>query len=668
MSFSEALHICQKGVSTIAELQKLKHILQPSIERPLSSILTSENARQLIYAAISSQNTPALQLVHASIYSSYSPTSAKETYLSFAIQERSLNAALIFLDNEKDIIGATELHLNALAQDPGHNMTLSDLLIKDNAGHGVLEYAACANNLVLIKSMVSLVCNSKTIPEGVKEAFISAFPYLLKNSTLPCTDAATCLVLSPLGLKFPFKSCPIHSTSNLPTQSQQSTHNSSLPIQKDNTTQSSNLKQDKSSADEHRNNISTILDNLPQRQQSMMTTDIIDQLLKSNNYADYVKQLIDIFYTKDYSGSIHGTSFSASILYKYLSKIPTIPQLLKFYKSLLNSSYPNVCLHYLDFELYVLNPQSLIPSEMGLVKTYKGKPIYALHGIFSANLKYVPKKSLDSVVRLTGIEYNTRNIPWASHLSYTDWTKDSIRKCINWFLNSSPQTIDQECANQSLLTPVTNEYILSKLSSLTKSFNDNKIKMLSHTGNVNNTRGCTLYKHRSGMYIYRFHVDLDSPLPKFPQIQYKDNSHPKPLTTSSGKIVIFGKGIDAEVRTLTLLNINMAEMHEVQQFFAPFIPISNLASIAKPTPSCTEPYCVDHEIIKEHTTRRPLKDGHFHCGLYDALQLSFCVYSHLYQIVTPTLIQSENMSIYKNTNTYLKNMQVSDVAASNVEN
>lgn len=650
MSFSKALQLCQKETSSIVELQELRSILQSSTDSPLNSEITGDNVRQLIKTAISSRNLSALQLVHEVTCDRDPPISARETSLSFAIQERWLDAVLILLTSEKGIIGATDLHLNALAQDPGHCMMLTDLLVKDKAGYGVLEYAACARNLVLIKSMVSLILNSKAIPEGVSEAFISAFPQLAKDSTLPCTDAAICSVLSPLSLRIPVRSCHTHSASNLQSQSIQSTYNSSSPIETDNSAQPSNPKRGKSSTSELPNNIVTLLSNLPQCQQSVMTADIVDHLLKSNNYAAHVKTLINTLYGENYNGSINGTSFSASVLYRYLTEIPKVPQFLNFYTSLLSCTYPNFCLHYIDFELYVFTPKSAIPSEIGLVKTYKGRPVYALQGLFLADVTSIPKKNLDSVVKITGIEYDLKKKPWCNQLSYTDWTKDSVRSCINWFLTSSPQALDQECAAKSILAPVTDEYILSKLSVLVKSFEDNAVKMLPYANNTVNPMGCTLYKHISGLYIYQFHVNMSSPLPKFPQAQVNTNKHPKPFRNASGKIIIFGKGIDAEVKSLKKLKIPNVEMHEVQQFFSPFVPMQRLAVIAKPTPSCAEPYCVDHEIVKEHTTRRPSKGGHFHCALYDALQLSFCVYKHLYQIVTPDLVKPKHLTIYKNDN------------------
>lgn len=647
MSFLEALQLCQKKHLTISELQQLRSFLRNDVEDALHSRIIGKEVHQLIRATISARNLPALQLVHELTRGTCSPATASETSLAFAIQERWLSGVLVLLNDEKDIIHATDLHLSVLAHDPGHNITLNDLLVKDDAGYGVLEYAACAKNFAILKSAVSLALNAETVPDGVKEAFISAFPHLPESSMHPCADVAICSLISPLRLKFSFPGCDTHSTDNgkpcqshdVFTQSQQVPQDSSSSniTNKSITPPSSNCKEYNAPA-HSLSSISPLKTSL-QKQQSLMSETIIPHLLQSNDYSDHVRNLISAFYHDGYKGNIQGTSFSANNLYNYLNKISDNAPLLSFYKSLLSSVYPNVCLHYIDFELYVFRSY-VVPSEIGLVKTYNGRPVYALQGLFSADVTTVPKKMLDSVVKITGIEYNinTNKHPWLSNLSYTDWTSEKVRKCINWFLDSSPQALDEECTTQSLITPVKNKYILSKLHSLIKSFKDNQLPLQSQTG-------CTLYKHRSGLYLYRFHVDINSPLPSFPHAKYKTDARPKPLLSSSGKIVVFGKGINAEVKSLDALNITRTEVHEVQEFFSPFVPMDKLAVIARPALSCAEPYCVDHEIINEHTTLCPRKDDHFHCGLYDALQLSFCIYKWLHQLVTPDLIRPNNKPI-----------------------
>ncbi|EFO64563.1 Hypothetical protein GLP15_2406 [Giardia lamblia P15] len=648
MSYSEALRLCQKANLTIDELVELKNILQRDVKDLPNARITGEKMHQLINATISSRNLPALQLVYEFTQGKYFPTIAGKTSLSFAIQERWLDAVLVLLDDEKSIIGATTLHLNALAHDSRRNITLDDLLIKDRAGHGVLEYAACAKNLVLIKSIVLLVLAATTMPEGVRDAFISAFPYLAEGSTYLCTDAAICSILSPLRLKLSFRACEKHVAVESPMSYQHSACKSRSFV-----TDSKDSKSALQNSSKRKNSymsvvpdkIASFSNGVPQKQQTSTTADIVDHLLRSNDYADHVSDLLSIFHQGEHGGSVHGTCFSVKVLYNYLKELPKHAPLLRCYTSLLRCTYPNICLHYIDFELYVSTNKCKIPSEIGLVKTYKGKPIYALQGLFSADVSFAPKGTLNVVATITGIEYdiNIKKRPWLSTLSYTEWTNINVRKCINWFLSSSPQALDHECSTQSLLTPVTNKYVLSKLPSLISSFKDNQVKLQSHQ------IGCTLYKHRSGLYLYRFHVDVDSPLPCFPHIQYTTNAHPKPLANSSGKIVVFGKGIDTEVKTLKALDINHVVVHEVQQFFSPFVPIQKLATITKVSPLFTEPYCVDHEIIEDHTTLRPRKDGHFHCALYDALQLSFCTYRWLYQIVTPDLIKPKDMLGCKGT-------------------
>lgn len=650
MSYSETLQLCQKANLTIDELTELKSILQRDMEDPPHARITGEKVHQLINATISSRNLPALQLVHEFTRGKYSPTTAGKTSLSFAIQERWLDAVLVLLDDEKDVIGANTLHLDALAHDPGHHVILDDLLLKDKAGHGVLEYAACARNLVLIKSIVSLVLAAKTVPEGVRDAFISAFPYLAEDSTYPCTDAAMCSILSPLRPKLSFQACEKHAALDSPAPYQHSTCGSKFFAAGSRSVMQDNSKHKKPHIPVASDKTASSSNGVARRQQAS-TADIVDHLLESSCYADHVSDLLSVFHQQEHSTSIQGTCFSGKMLYNYLKELPRHPPLLRYYTSLLRCIYPNVCLHYIDFELYVSTNKCKIPSEIGLVKTYKGKPIYALQGLFSADVSFAPRGMLNVIAAITGIEYdiNTKKRPWLSTLSYTEWTNNNVKKCINWFLGSSPQALDDACSTQSLLTLVTDEYVLSKLPSLTDSFKDNQVKLQSHQKGLENQIGCTLYRHRSGLYLYRFHVEVDSPLPCFPHIQYATDAQPRPLVDSSGKLVVFGKGIDTEVKTLKALNITHVVVHEVQQFFSPFIPVQRLITISKSAPLSTEPYCVDHEIIKDHTTLHPRKDGHFHCALYDALQLSFCTYRWLHQIVTPDLIEPKNMLRCKGT-------------------
>ncbi|TNJ27060.1 hypothetical protein GMRT_14151 [Giardia muris] len=311
----------------------------------------------------------------------------------------------------------------------------------------------------------------------------------------------------------------------------------------------------------------------------------VEESEDSDPYVSHVRQMYAVELAR--GGSLRGACYTARALLDQVKILADIPLIREYWDS---TTIPTTSLTVLDFELYSL--ESGLISELGAVKAIGSRPIFVLQGFLRPETEISNTLELESVVSITGIEY-----------CRTEETKDAYDA--PQFLRSEDRQIFDDLQT----------FIYGSISDLRAwlptipgddNGDDDPIFTTLCRLTLPDLVACRRYTRPSGLSLLHFEYAIEF-LDEYPPLYFKPETP-----------IVLGKGVNTERECLKSLGI-VAELVEIQQFFAPILNPQTAESLSHQEVAPSRLYCAGHRALLTVTRRTPIL-GHFHCALDDCLQ------------------------------------------------